>query len=1014
MRHKFIWRGISTLLSVFLVISIFITIIALDYATEINAYLGVSTSRVVDTGNQNSDTIYYKSNYGDFTPDNLRVLISDTYEQTIKEGEEGFVLLRNEHNALPLDANSERITTFGHASVDPLYHTVSAGTSLYTDNPEYMIDLKEGLTYGGFAINETLWNHYLNSSIKTIDRRTKGSGITEEDISFLNGYEDTWQGDVALVMLAREAGEGTDMFVSETDIDDQVISSLALHARERDLFNLLKNEKDAGHISKVIVIINSPYFMELDWFNDYDVDAALWICTPGTEGFKGLANILNGSVNPSGQLTDTWASDSLSSPAIVNAANNTPTWSNVDEVISAIDNEDGSDFSVKWVSVQQENIYVGYKYYETRYEDVIMRQGDANSAIGAFKSNGSWNYADEMCYPFGFGLSYTTFTQEIKHVSYDSSTGYYDVTVTVTNTGSVSGKKAVLVYAQTPYGEYEKTYLVEKSSIQLVAYDKTDLLNPNESVDIIIPVERYLLASYDYANTESYILSGGDYYFSVGNSAHEALNNILGFKGYTGLYDQNGATYTANEDSVYKITQGVPALNSAPDTFSYAYTDSTGIRVRNQFEDSDYNYWETGDTVTYLTRQDWSGTFPISAVNVRCVGEDMLKALSGDTYDVTTSSLSASDISLGLYSGLSFIDMVGVAYNDELLWESLLHQLTINELSLLLQDNGSSPAVAAITLPFANRGDGDDSLGESFPSVLGYGEQTVDNDEDLIRPFNLYTQVLAATWNKTLQENRGRLMGEECLFGRVSATFTGGGNLKRTPFSGRNQEYDSEDAFVVYLVEEIKLGALQSTGVIAGPKHFANNDWEVYRQGVSIFYTEQAMREGSLRGFESILRNDKANAHYVMQSFTRQGVTYSGQSYALNTSILREEWGFEGAVISDACIGTYQQHYIECILAGTDNFCFDRGDAGRHVTSVINTFDNGDVLNALRKAFKNTVYMYAHSNLTNGITSTTIIEKVTPVWQIGLYVTLGTISLLTVGAITMFVFYTYIKKGGIE
>ena len=297
---------------------------------------------------------------------------------------------------------------------------------------------------------------------------------------------------------------------------------------------------DSGKFKKIIVLINSGNAMELGWLDEYHVDACLWIGQPGQRGFEGVANILTGLANPSGKLVDTYAENSLSAPSTVNGGYHNQQWTNLDQVFAST-TEDEAD--VSFYSVQAEGIYLGYKYYETRYEDCILNQGNATDAAGA-SYNGQWNYADEIVYPFGYGLSYTQFEQSLDSVSVDKEN--IKVTVTVKNTGNVSGKSVVQIYAQTPYGDYEKKNSVEKSSIQLLDFGKTDMLAPGESQTLTVDCDKYLLTSYDYTKEKGYILSEGDYYIAIGNDAHDALNNILAKKGESGLFDQDKKPVSGN------------------------------------------------------------------------------------------------------------------------------------------------------------------------------------------------------------------------------------------------------------------------------------------------------------------------------------------------------------------------------------------------------------------------------------------------------------------------------------
>ncbi len=309
---------------------------------------------------------------------------------------------------------------------------------------------------------------------------------------------------------------------------------------------------------------------------------------------------------------------------------------------------------------------MGYKYYETRYEDIIMGNGNAASAVGATTGD-SWNYSDEMVYPFGYGLSYTDFTQTLDGVTYDADTDTYTVKVTVTNNGSVAGKDVVEVYAQTPYGDYEKKNLVEKASVDLVGYEKTDVIEPGASQTVEVPVEGYFLASYDDNNAKTYILSAGDYYLTVGDDAHDAINNILAAKGYT-----TADGMTADGDAAKTYTWSQAEL----DTTTYATSHYTDATVTNLFDEADINSY--GYDFTYLTRSDWEGTYPEQANNYEATA-DVISDLSNYDYETPADAPSVDDFTQNADNGLTLVDMIGLDYDDPQ-WETFLDEFSIEEI----------------------------------------------------------------------------------------------------------------------------------------------------------------------------------------------------------------------------------------------------------------------------------------------------------------------------------------------
>lgn len=633
---------------------------AMSYAGVVNGMLGIQTSQVVKTeGGGDEDTAYFKSAYGEISADSLKQLKEDAYAEAVLEQEEGTVLLYNKNNALPLD-KKEQLSLFGHAVVQPLYRSQSAGSRAYSTNSG--VDLYKALGSLKFKVNPALYNAYRTSGTE----RKTGAGtffnetsdpaslwsIGEEPISFYTDeLKSSWAAgfnDVAIVMLAREGGEGVELYM-ETPTEG--ISQLALCQEERDLLAMIR---DSGAFKKTIVLLNSGNPMEVDWVEEYGVDAVLWIGCPGEKGFTGVANILAGNANPSGRLVDTYAVNSLSSPAAANNSYSNQTWENLTEALKKA-SSDPSEIS--YYTVQTEGIYIGYKYYETRYEDQVLGRFQAAGAAGS-TGGAAWDYAKEVSYPFGYGLSYTAFDQTLDGVTMDGDT--ITVTVTVTNTGGVAGKSVVQVYAQTPYGAYEQANRVEKPAIQLLDYAKTSMLEPGASETLTIPCSRYLLASYDYTGAKGYILSEGDYYIAIGDDAHDALNNVLAAKGASGMVDALGQPAAGMPEKTYHWT-------GAFDGETYRYS-AAGAEVTNQFDDCDVNYWYDG-LVTYLTRSDWQGTFPTQPVMGLTLNDEMIKMLDGDVYRKPDDAPSAAAITQGDNQGIMLISMRGLDYGDEL-WET--------------------------------------------------------------------------------------------------------------------------------------------------------------------------------------------------------------------------------------------------------------------------------------------------------------------------------------------------------
>lgn len=560
----------------------------------------------------------------------------------------------------------------------------------------------------------------------------------------------------------------------------------------------------------------------------------------------------------------------------------------------------------------------------------------------------------------------------------------FTATVTVKNTGSVSGKSVVQLYVQTPYGDYEKQNAVEKSAVQVIGYGKTDELKPGQSEQVTVTMDRYMMASYDYTNAKGYILSAGDYYLALGDNAHDALNNILAAKGASGMVDQDGNTVEGNAAKTYRWNY------DTLDTESYRYS-VTGEEVTNQFDDCNANYWQEG-SVTYLTRQDWNGTFPTKAPAITCT-EEMMQILQGELYTKPEDSPSVSDITQGQNNGLTFVSMKDVSFDDTETWDKYLDQMTVEELASQISDMFGTPEVSSVAKPAFSEGDGTASVGaNTFPEEYG------DTRDVCLYPCSV---VAACMWNNDRLTRRGELMAEEALYCKLPLFWTGGGNLHRTPFGGRNGEYFSEDAVLTNLYTTTELTAVQSRGVTPGIKHVAGNDQEFHREGLAVFFNEQAFREQTLRAFEGALSNENTMA--LMQSFNRLGLVWSSSSKALCTQVLRKEWGFNGQQETDGVAGgAYKSHFATSLSAGTTTYCIDpTGSAASAIVEEIRSNDDGNMLLNLRDAVKRYHYMLSHTNLINGLSMNATVESIMPWWQIALYAIDVVFALLMVGSLFM-------------
>ncbi len=955
-----VFRGLTAVFCALAILLVNVTGIAKDNEGSVSRFFGIKVSTA---GELTPENTLYKT---DFTEDGvpskegLKALNAAQDDYIIKVSEEGSVLLRNVDNALPL-AGTEKVTLFGSAFMSPVYRGISNGASFDLVRG---IDPHDAFKNAGFDINEDIYKAYGESD---------GVSLTSEQKATFSAYSDA-----AVVMLKRQDGEGSDV--------DHTTRELALSADEKTMMDTVK----AGGFKKVIVLLNSGYPMEADWLEEYGVDACLWIGYPGLTGFQGVANLVAGKANPSGKLIETYATDSLSSPAMQNFGD-----------------FDFSNGEGKYL-IYAEGIYVGYKYYETRYEDLILQRFSADSAAGIFKSQGgAWNYADEISYPFGFGLSYTTFTQELGDVAYDEGTDTFSIPVTVTNTGSVAGKSVVQVYAQLPYTEYDQENLVEKSAIQLAGYSKTGQLEPGASETVTVEVDRYLLASYDANGAKGYILDAGDYYFAIGDDAHDALNNVLAAKNAEGMYDHEGNPVPGDAAKTYHWT--IDAL----DTESYRHSDATGVEVTNQFTDdplysTDYNYF-VPDTVTYLTRQDWN-TFPKTYSGLTLT-DQMTKIHSGDFLeelksgdvpaksDITTGQVGEKAISFVEMHGVpltgTYTDADGVEQNADEMWDKFLDQLTVEDMATVTADDFGIKPVSTVSLPEIVNQDGPDGIRGSYN--YGNGQGTLFNNVSL----------LMSTYNTELIRLRGYYTGEDGLYTGVSQYWGPGCNNHRTPYGGREFEYMSEDGIVAYYAIGEIVEAMQEKGLICAPKHLAGNDQEANRSGVMTFMTEQVLREITLKSFESAYTIGHTKS--TMTSYNALGACYTARNSALMNEVARNEWGFDGIFITDA--GSCTDTPVVTIASGTDMFCLG-GTMGSSVVSALNQESDGFGLQALRETNKRFYYVYANSLLMNGLTETTVVSHETPWWLASLYAIDAVFGAATVLCACAFIYGAYAKKGG--
>lgn len=1009
-------RGAAVACAFLTTFSVGATMIASDWADFIDATLGTTHKQIVNSNESNPEDRYTYVNEEITSTTELINWHKDLAERMT---EDGAVLLKNQTSAnkgLPLAANS-KVTLLGIRSVNPVY----GGNIGSSSNKDQAVDYASALTAKGFDVNQTVVNAYkgikadfgFDMSFGTVTSVVGKFKAGEPTLADVQANDSGWGGAIAsyksgtaVVVVGRPSSEASNFYPGEDGLGDPTefeegANYLGLSINEKAVIDYA-----CETFANVVVVVNSSCAMELEYVKQKaGVSSIVWIGNPGTYGLLGLADVLKGEVSPSGHLPDTYAVDSTSSPAMVNFG--LFSYSNYTDLGDPAANQ--STYKGFSFLDEAEGIYTGYRYYETRYEDYILNQGNAKSAKGAKLSTTEWNYDKEVSYTFGYGLSYTEFTQEIVKDSFTDKKGQISIDVKVTNTGSTHGKDVVQVYVQTPYTEYDKTNHVEKASIQLAGFEKTIVLEPGETDILTVTFDKKYIASYDYVNAKTYILDAGDYYLSLGNGAHEALNNVLKAK---------GADVEGNASKTYKWTQA--ELNDT------TYATSNDTEVTNQLDDMNLNYWKGDKSKLWegqLSRNDWSGTWPkgyttsgtIRTTNLVAT-EAMIKELKNLVYDDIYADMKdvygTTAPEWGQETGYTIGMMKGADYDDPR-WEQLLNTITLDEaVDFFCNGNSLTKPIDSIDLVGMTLGDGPLGFGTSFKNNQNEegDPAAVDNATDPNAGYNLQDGalecLLGASFNKELLYEYGRRFGTDSLWANQIAVWGLGLNTHRTPYNPRNHEYFSEDSMLMnYLGAEFTKGA-QSLGLIVAVKHFAFNDQETNRTGVSVFMNEQRAREIELRAFQGSFEEGAAMG--TMTAFNRAGIRFIGAHQGVMTNILRNEWGFNGYNITDMVNGNYYMRSDNSLLAGTT--ILDTVN-NKDATALIEEIKNDPVAqNALRDSLHRNLWAIANSNAMNGVDSLSRSINVTPWWEMTLIALESVFGVLTGAAIIGYVVVTVKKK----
>mgnify|MGYP000469481971 FL=1 len=984
--RKVLWSVCTVVFTLLFAVTMIGGPIANSYASIINMVLKTeSTKTIGDVGET-----YFEADYASAAEQEKAAQeICETAEAN------GATLLLNRENALPL-AQGAKVSLFGTGSADFVY----GGTGSGSVDSSKALNLKDALEADGFSVNPTVWNFYTTGAGKDY-RRQLAPGSLNNYIFDNSGYlinevpqsvftNAEWNsvadyGDAAIMVVSRVCGEGSDLpWFGTGDGDGNILS---LSSEERDILKKLADLKATGQVKSIIVLLNVSNPMELDFLEpslcgvDYGVDACLWVGEVGQNGIEAIGDLLNGTVNPSGKLVDTYCYDNLTSPAMQNTY--VTSYTNAAEQGLAFKNTCN-----EYYEVYQEGIYVGYRYYETRYEDTVL--GNANV--------GKYDYASTVAYPFGYGLSYTTF--EYSGLTMKEDGDNFVFTVSVSNTGSVDGREAVQIYMQSPYTDYDRENGIEKAAVELVGFEKVTVpAGQTVSVDVTVPKSE--LRTYDANGAETYIVDAGNYYFATGNGSHEALNNILAAKAE--LKDTANGTVNLNKMvGTGDASLAVQYQQASMDIATYAKT-ADGTQITNQLNHADLNKFDddTSNDVVYVSRSNWKNTMLKAAITATAYQAAVQIAAN----DAIVAGLAIQDQpestgempTMGKEGTLTLSQFVGVPMDgsitvngQEYTWDDLLNQLTFSDMTKLVGLAYHSTASASNVGKPATK-DENGPLGLTA-TLTGGGSSTGYTSAD----------ILAATFDREIAEAVGRSLGNDCLMATgkaYSGLYGPGVNIHRTPYGGRNFEYYSEDPFISGQICAAQVGGIQSKGVYVYMKHFALNDQDAGRDGLCVWTNEQAAREIYLQAFEYPI--EQANALCVMTSFNRLGTTWAGGDYNLLTNILRNEFGMKGIILTDFSNSNNYMDVVQGVVAGGN--AWDANDANKWPAKLKEYKDNATVCNAMRDASKHILYTVANSNAMNGVSENVQIVEVRAWWQTAIIVLDVVFGVLAVGSAVMLV-----------
>ena len=1003
-------RGLAALMTCLMVLSIVGTGVANTYRGALDDTLGTESYVTIN----DDSAARFKTDYA--TIEDMAAAARDI---AIREGEEGTVVMKNDNGVLPLKANTN-VALFGLAAYN-VYGPKGGNADAAS--------LADALAGAGLNVNETLKDYYMTNIINmhTEMRANRWTGkevpTTVYDHMYVSapgdwttyqiaevppaefealGVPANWKEAIAkdsigICVFARGAGEGNTYkpgsalnYAGEATGEDP----LKLSADELAVVEAAKET-----CSKVIVLLNTGNNMmiaDIAEGGSHEVDGICYIGCPNDYQTIGIANVLTGKVNATGALASAFVRDHQSIPAVQNVGgdyfadyeivcrNDDPRYPGKEIGNIGTGSFGGADtYNGGMYIVEAEGIYVGYKYYETRYFDAVMGQGNANSAAGATQGS-AWNYSDEMLYTFGHGLSYLDYTQTIKSVTVDRSVnGNITAVVEVKNNSNQDGKFLTQLYVQQPYTDYDRTNLVEKSAVMFLNSAKVDVA-AGKSKEVTITIPTKYLASYDANNAKTYILDAGDYYFTAAAGAHEAVNNILAAQGKTTADGMDAAGSKAVVS--WKLDQ--------LDNTTFAIANNT--TVTNVADDADLNYWLPG-TVTYLTRQDWN-TFPINynKLNLKIADspkkDQWIAEMRGETYTISDTGAAAEAVPGPKFTA-SEIGAEQLNNINDPYWDKLVHAITIDEaVGAVIHGGSRSDTLTNIDNPVVIQNEGPTGIS------AGYTDEATGKTYK----FNVNSQtLLGCSFNPELAYQWGLVEGNSCLWVERYDLWGSGLTLNRTPYNGRNYEYISEDPMLTNVIGREVIQGCSDKGIINGPKHMGFNDQEHNRAGISAYMTEQKFRETDLRGFEGALSD--AFGMGVMIAFNRIGATNAAHHVGMIQKIVRGEWGFKGLISTDMMNNYLYFNAESMVMAGitqvadfaADNSHINLGEGGvdavwPHI-SLETVSKDSNLVEQARENLKYQLYIFANSAILNIST-----QRVNTWWDTALTVTTYASSILAV------------------